>query len=106
VKIDSANTQIPALNQGTQRAPQNDAQQSDTTVPTAGSSTSTSPAVSLSAVSSGLRTSSTADVDTAQVASIKAALANGSYTADSGKIADGMLGSARDLMQKTPPTGG
>jgi negative regulator of flagellin synthesis FlgM len=104
VKIDSSNTQIPALNQGTQRAPQNDAQQSDTAATAAGSSTS--PAVSLSAVSSGLRTSSSADVDTAQVASIKAALANGSYAIDSGKIADGMLGSARDLMQKTPPAGG
>jgi negative regulator of flagellin synthesis FlgM len=38
---------------------------------------------------------------------MKAALRDGSYSIDSGKIADGLLGNARDLLQtKTPPTGG
>jgi negative regulator of flagellin synthesis FlgM len=103
VKIDSnSTTQIAAINQAAQRAVQGDAQQPETSVTAANNST-----VSLSAVSSGLRTSSAADVDTAKVASIKASIASGSYKIDSGAVADGMLSSANDLMQtKTPPTGG
>ncbi len=105
MKIDSnSTTQIAAINQAAQRAVQSDAQQPETSVTAAGSNNST---VSLSAVSSGLRTSSAADVDTAKVASIKASIANGSYKIDSGAVADGVLTSAKDLMQtKTPPTGG
>jgi len=54
-----------------------------------------------------LRTSGSSDIDTAKVASIKAALNDGSYKVDSGKIADGMLSSARELIQtNTPPAGG
>jgi negative regulator of flagellin synthesis FlgM len=106
VKIDSnSTTQIAAINQAAQRAVQSDAQQAETPVTAAGGSTNST--VSLSAVSSGLRTSSAADVDTAKVSSIKAAIASGSYQINPGAIADGMLGSAKDLMQtKTPPTGG
>ncbi|MFT4506396.1 flagellar biosynthesis anti-sigma factor FlgM [Caballeronia sp. 15711] len=113
MKIDSSNTsQIAALQEAAQqRAAQADAQPTSTTGGTtsstggAGSSNST---VSLSALSTDLRTSgSSADIDTAKVASIKAALNDGSYKVDSGKIADGMLSSARELIQtNTPPAGG
>lgn len=48
---------------------------------------------------SALRASSISDIDTAKVESIKAALRDGSYTIDSGRIADGMLSTARDLLQ-------
>ncbi|MFM0051545.1 flagellar biosynthesis anti-sigma factor FlgM [Caballeronia grimmiae] len=50
---------------------------------------------------SALRTSSATDIDADKVAAIKAALRNGTYSINSGSIADGMLGSARDLLQKT-----
>jgi negative regulator of flagellin synthesis FlgM len=39
------------------------------------------------------------DIDTATVESIKAALRDGTYQIDSGKIADGMINTARDLLQ-------
>ncbi|MCC8395456.1 flagellar biosynthesis anti-sigma factor FlgM [Paraburkholderia sp. MMS20-SJTR3] len=54
--------------------------------------------VELSATSS-LRASSESDIDVAAVESIKAALRDGSYRIDSAKIADGMLSSARELLQ-------
>lgn len=50
---------------------------------------------------SALRTPGDSDIDTAKVESIKAALRDGSYKIDSGKIADGLLGNARDLLQTT-----
>ncbi|WP_144109798.1 flagellar biosynthesis anti-sigma factor FlgM [Paraburkholderia sp. BCC1886] len=58
------------------------------------------PTVSLSSLAA-LRPTDGSDIDMAKVASIKAALSNGSYTIDSSRIADGMLGSARDLLQTT-----
>jgi negative regulator of flagellin synthesis FlgM len=109
VKIDSSNaSQIAALQEAAQqRTAQADTQATSTT---GGSTTSiggSNPTVSLSALSTDLRTSGTADIDTAKVASIKASLNDGSYKVDSGKIADGMLSSARELMQThTPPAGG
>jgi len=60
-----------------------------------------SSAVTLSSASV-LRQSSATDIDTDKVAAIKAALRDGSYIIDSGSIADGMLGMARELMQKEP----
>jgi negative regulator of flagellin synthesis FlgM len=111
VKIDSnSNTTLAALHEGSQRASQAGAngttgaasvtQQSGTT----GAQQST---VSLSPLSTDLRASNASDIDQAKVASIKAALNDGSLKFDSGKIADGMLGTARDLLQtRTPPTGG
>jgi len=54
--------------------------------------------VSLSSMST-LRTANASDIDTAKVASIKAALRDGSYKIDSGKIAGGMLSTARDMLQ-------
>jgi hypothetical protein len=47
-----------------------------------------------------LRTSSATDIDADKVAAINAALGNGTYGSDSGSIADGMLGLARDLLQR------
>ncbi|WP_250475231.1 flagellar biosynthesis anti-sigma factor FlgM [Caballeronia sp. GAFFF1] len=41
------------------------------------------------------------DIDTAKVASIKAALKDGTYKVDSAAVADGMLGTARDLLGAT-----
>ena len=109
VKIDSSNTsQIAALQEAAQqRTAQADAQATSTTGGTTSSTGGSNSTVSLSALSKDLRTSGTSDIDTAKVASIKAALNDGSYKVDSGKIADGMLSSARELMQtKTPPAGG
>jgi negative regulator of flagellin synthesis FlgM len=112
VKIDSSNTsQIAALQEAAQqRAAQADAQATSTTGGTTsstGATGSSNSTVSLSALSTDLRTSGSSDIDTAKVASIKAALNDGSYKVDSGKIADGMLSSARELMQtNTPPAGG
>ena len=64
--------------------------------------------VSLSALSSQLRSlaaSGEADIDVGHVESIKQAIADGSLTMDTGKIADGILATARDLL-KNPSTGG
>ncbi|MFP6557566.1 flagellar biosynthesis anti-sigma factor FlgM [Paraburkholderia sp. B3] len=58
--------------------------------------------VSLSGLSSSLRSlaaSGSADIDTAQVESIKSAIRNGTLQIDTGKIADGVLQTARDLLQ-------
>jgi negative regulator of flagellin synthesis FlgM len=109
VKIDSSNTsQIAALQEAAQqRAAQADAQPASTTGGTTSSTGGSNSTVSLSALSTDLRTSGSTDIDTAKVASIKAALNDGSYKVDSGKIADGMLSSSRELMQtNTPPAGG
>ena len=109
MKIDSSNTsQIAALQEvAQQRAAQADAQPASTTGSTTSSTGGSNSTVSLSALSTDLRTSGSADIDTAKVASIKAALNDGSYKVDSGKIADGMLSSARELIQtNTPPAGG
>ena len=109
MKIDSSNTsQIAALQEAAQqRAPQAETQATSTTGGTTSSTGGSNSTVSLSALSTDLRTSRASDIDTAKVASIKAALNDGSYKVDSGKIADGMLSSAHELMQtKTPPAGG
>ncbi len=109
MKIDSSNTsQIAALQEAAQQgAAQADAQPTSTTGGTTSSTGGSNSTVSLSALSTDLRTTGSSDIDTAKVASIKAALNDGSYKVDSGKIADGMLSSARELMQtNTPPAGG
>ena len=110
MKIDSSNTsQIAALQEAAQqRAAQADSQTSGATTGTsATSSTSGSTStVSLSALSTDLRTSSSADIDTAKVAAIKASIADGSYKVDPGKIADGILASASELLKtQSPPAG-
>ena len=53
-------------------------------------------------MNSALRASTATDIDIDKVASIKAALRDGSYNIDSSNIADGMLGMARDLLRKAP----
>lgn len=62
--------------------------------------------VSLSSLSSQLRSlaaSGSADIDTAHVESIKDAIRNGTLQIDAGKIADGVLDTARSLLK--PPSG-
>jgi negative regulator of flagellin synthesis FlgM len=54
--------------------------------------------VNLSSMSE-LRSASGSDIDVAKVASIKAALRDGTYKISSGNIADGMISSARDMLQ-------
>ena len=65
--------------------------------------------VSLSGLSQhllSLAASGSADIDTAHVESIKQAIKDGTLQIDSGKIADGVLQTARDLLQnKTSSTG-
>jgi negative regulator of flagellin synthesis FlgM len=65
--------------------------------------------VSLSGLSQHLRSlaaSGSADIDTSHVESIKQAIKDGTLQIDSGKIADGVLQTARDLLQnKTSSTG-
>ena len=60
--------------------------------------------VSLSSLSSTLRSlaaSGAADIDMAHVQSIKDAISNGTLQIDAGKIADGVIQTARDLMKPT-----
>ncbi|MDR5772880.1 MULTISPECIES: flagellar biosynthesis anti-sigma factor FlgM [unclassified Caballeronia] len=106
MKIESnSNIALAGIQDATQRASQNDAK-SASSVAQAGTTAAQNSKVSLSSLSSGLRASNSADVDTAKVDSIKAALRDGSYKIDAGKIADGMLGSARDMLQtRTAPAG-
>ncbi|HTH62501.1 MAG TPA: flagellar biosynthesis anti-sigma factor FlgM [Paraburkholderia sp.] len=62
--------------------------------------------VSLSSLSSQMRSlaaSGSADIDTAHVQSIKDAIRNGTLQIDTGKIADGVLETARSLIK--PPSG-
>lgn len=62
--------------------------------------------VSLSSLSSHLRSlaaSGAADIDVSHVESIKNAIRNGTLQIDTGKIADGVLATARSLLQ--PPSG-
>ena len=60
--------------------------------------------VSLSSLSSTMRSlaaSGSADIDMAHVQSIKDAISNGTLQIDSGKIADGVIQTARDLVKPT-----
>jgi negative regulator of flagellin synthesis FlgM len=102
MKIESSNTSTIAVAQsGATRAPSsNDAQGGASGAAPVASANATGNAGSSSTVSlSALPTASGPDIDTASVESVKAALRNGTYQIDSGKIADGMLGNARDLLQ-------
>ncbi|MGF6805232.1 negative regulator of flagellin synthesis FlgM [Paraburkholderia sp. Clong3] len=101
MKIESSNYPLAASQNGPPRAMINsdakDAVESAHQVSAAGAQNST---VNLSSVFA-MHTSSDSDSDTAKVESIKGALRDGSYKVDSGKIADGMLSTARDLLQTT-----
>jgi negative regulator of flagellin synthesis FlgM len=111
VKVDSStNPNLTPLNGGVQRGQQGATAPADTA---AGASRTPAPSgdadVNLSALSGSLRSlaaSGSADIDTAHVESIKAAIRDGSLTIDAGKIADGVLQTARELLQRNPSTGG
>jgi negative regulator of flagellin synthesis FlgM len=97
MKIESStNGTLSILQTGATRATGNaDAQTAVDAVQKTASNSESSATVSLST----MRPSSDADIDMDKVESIKAALRDGTYTIDSGKIADGMLGTASDLLQ-------
>ncbi|WP_040052893.1 flagellar biosynthesis anti-sigma factor FlgM [Caballeronia concitans] len=108
MKIESkSNTTLASLQDGAQRASQGDAKTAATTAPANDVKAGGTSTVSLSTLSSDLRASNGSDIDTAKVESIKAAIRDGSLKMDTSKIADGILSTARDLLQtRTPPTGG
>jgi len=110
VKVDSTtHSGLQTLKDGLQRTQQGDA----ATTGGAGTSTATGASgdanVNLSGLSSHLHSLASAgssDIDTAHVESIKQAIKNGTLTIDSGKIADGVLATARDLLQKKSQSSG
>jgi negative regulator of flagellin synthesis FlgM len=116
VKVDSTtSSSLSALKDGLSRSQQSDAapaagatQGANTSAPAAGGSAGDA-SVNLSGLSQHLRSlaaSGSADIDMAHVESIKQAIKDGSLQIDSGKIADGVLQTARELLQsKTSSTG-
>jgi negative regulator of flagellin synthesis FlgM len=118
VKVDSSTSaSLPSQKAGAQGARQGDAAGAPsggvvsvavayTTSPNAGSSGDAN--VNLSALSSHLRSlaaSGAADIDTAQVEAIKQAIKDGTLKVDTGKIADGILETARGLLQQRQSSG-
>jgi negative regulator of flagellin synthesis FlgM len=116
VKVDSTtNSNLPTLKDALSRSQQSDAASANGNAQSAGtsspatSSSSGDASVSLSGLSQHLRSlaaSGSADIDTASVESIKAAIQNGSLQIDSSKIADGVLNTARELLQSKPSSTG
>jgi negative regulator of flagellin synthesis FlgM len=116
VKIDSTtNTQLDSLTSGATRTQQDGSAPAATSAPSASTTAQTAGTsggdanVSLSGLSSDLRSqtaSGSGDIDTAHVASIKAAIQNGTLTIDPGKIADGVLETTRSLLQTRAPATG
>lgn len=106
MKIDSTTQSgLQTLKDGLQRTQQGDAATAGAAGAAAQTPTSASgdANVSLSGLSSqlhGLASSGSADIDTAHVESIKQAIKDGTLKIDTGKIADGVLATARDLLQK------
>ena len=109
MKIDSTtNTQPDSLTNGATRTQQDSLTPAATTAQAATGSGGDAN-VSLSGLSSDLRNlaaSGSADIDTAHVESIKAAIQNGTLTIDPGKIADGVLETTRSLLQTRAPATG
>lgn len=116
MKIDStSNSSLPTLKDALSRSQQGDATTATSSTQSTGSASqptssgSGDASVSLSGLSQHLRSlaaSGSADIDTAHVESIKQAIKDGSLTIDSSKIADGVLNTARELLQsKTSSTG-
>jgi negative regulator of flagellin synthesis FlgM len=96
MKIDSSNSATLAIaHTGAPRAISNDDAQN---AARAAQSADAANTVNLSSMSA-LRTANDSDIDTAKVESIRAALRDGSYKIDSAAIADGLLSTARDLLQ-------
>lgn len=113
MKVDARTSNNPsALQDSLARAQQGNAATAASTASTASSTASSSAPtadssgdsgnVSLSGLSSSLRSlaaSGSADIDVNQVEAIKAAISNGTLQIDPGKIADGVLETARSLLQ-------
>ena len=98
MKIEPSNSTLAAL-AGAQRATNGSAAKETVgAVQRVGAPGAQSSTVTL-ASTSAVRSSTGSDIDTAKVESIKAALRNGSYKIDSGRIANGMLSTARELLQ-------
>ncbi|RFU47502.1 flagellar biosynthesis anti-sigma factor FlgM [Paraburkholderia sp. DHOC27] len=117
MKIDSnTNTQLDSLTSSASRAAQQEGSapaaasaQGASNSAQAASTSGGDASVSLSGLSSNLRSlaaSGSADIDTAHVESIKAAIKNGTLTIDPGKIADGVLDTTRSLLQTRAPATG
>lgn len=116
MKVDSTtNSNLPTLKDALSRSQQSDATSASGNAQSAGtsspatSSSSGDASVSLSGLSQHLRSlaaSGSADIDTASVESIKTAIQNGSLQIDSSKIADGVLNTARELLQSKPSSTG
>ncbi|CAB3714069.1 flagellar biosynthesis anti-sigma factor FlgM [Paraburkholderia rhynchosiae] len=116
MKVDSqTKSNLPTLKDALSRSQHSDAATANTSAQTASTASQPTPSrsgdasVSLSGLSQHLRSlaaSGSADIDTAHVESIKQAIKDGSLKIDSGKIADGVLNTARELLQsKTSSTG-
>ncbi|ANB74329.1 flagellar biosynthesis anti-sigma factor FlgM [Paraburkholderia phytofirmans] len=116
MKVDSTTkSNLSSLKDALSRSQQSDAASANSNAQSAGTASqpttsgSGDASVSLSGLSQHLRSlaaSGSADIDTASVESIKAAIKDGSLTIDSSKIADGVLNTARELLQsKTSSTG-
>ncbi|WP_027799279.1 flagellar biosynthesis anti-sigma factor FlgM [Paraburkholderia dilworthii] len=116
MKVDSqTKSSLPTLKDALSRSQQSDAATANTGAQTASTASQAAPSssgdasVSLSGLSQHLRSlaaSGSADIDTAHVESIKQAIKDGSLKIDAGKIADGVLSTARELLQsKTSSTG-
>ena len=112
MKVDSTTRSgLQTLKDGLQRSQQGEA------ATTGGASAATQTAtgaprdanVNLSGLSShlhSLASGGASDIDTAHVESITRAIKDGTLTIDSGKIADGVLATARELLQKKNPSTG
>jgi negative regulator of flagellin synthesis FlgM len=112
VKVDSTNhSGLQTLKDSLQRTQQGDAATTGGagTATSTGASASGAANVNLSGLSSqlhNLASAGSSDIDTTHVESIKQAIKNGTLTIDSGKIADGVLATARDLLQKKSQSSG
>ncbi len=112
MKVDSTSSQssrsLTSASAGAARAQQGAAATAGAPAGAAGASSGDAN-VNLSGLSGQLRTSAAsgnADIDVGLVQSIKDALNNGTLSIDANKIADGVLNTARELLQQQRPKGG
>jgi negative regulator of flagellin synthesis FlgM len=112
VKVDSStNSSLTPLKGGVQRTQQGETAAAGNPAASSGASraSSSDADVNLSGLADQLRSlasSGSADIDVAHVESIKQAIREGTLTIDPGKIADGVLETARSLLQQKPSSGG
>jgi negative regulator of flagellin synthesis FlgM len=110
VKVDSStNSNLTPLNSGVQRSQQGEnaaAGANAARTPAPGASGGAAADVSLSALSGHLQSlAASGSADTAHVESIKQAIRDGSLQIDPSKIADGVLETARSLLQGSQASG-